>query len=317
MIRLRWQVLGAALTAVAQAAVGEVSAVREGRQVVFRSGTNEMARYQAEPGEFPREGIPSRYRRGGYLHPLYTPSGRLVTDDFPANHTHHHGVWSPWTKTEFEGRHPDFWNMGDGTGRVDFVSVDRVWTDPAAAGFFARHRFMDLIPTPPKVALDETWEVRATVRTEPWPAYQLDWVTTQRCATSSPLILPEYHYGGLGLRGNWGWNGASNGFYLASGGETNRVRINAARSRWFWMGGPVEGGIAGIAVLCHPGNFRFPQPMRLHPTEPFFCYAPQQMGSMEIRPGEPYVARYRLVLMDGHPEAVDMEALWTGYAAGR
>ena len=49
-------------------------------------------------------------------------AGRVITGDYPPDHIHHHGVWFAWTKTEFEGRHPDFWNMGDGTGTVEFAA---------------------------------------------------------------------------------------------------------------------------------------------------------------------------------------------------
>ncbi|GIT77905.1 MAG: hypothetical protein Ct9H300mP32_2870 [Verrucomicrobiota bacterium] len=45
-----------------------------------------------------------------------------ITDDYPHNHKHHHGIWFPWTNTIFEGRKPDFWNMGNGTGP---------WSSPA------------------------------------------------------------------------------------------------------------------------------------------------------------------------------------------
>ncbi|MFO1461587.1 MAG: PmoA family protein [Verrucomicrobiota bacterium] len=293
-----------------------VSALRDGTQVVFRSGSHELGRYQAEAGSLPRSEIPERYRRGGYLHPLLTPSGRCVTDDFPVNHLHHHGVWSPWAKTEFEGRHPDFWNMGDGTGRVEFLAVDRLSNDASGAGLVSRHQFVDLVSTPSQVVLVETWEVRASVRQGPATAYQWDWKSTQRCAGRSALTLPEYRYGGFGLRGNWAWNGADHGLFLTSEGETNRVRINASRARWFWMGGPLDGVIAGMAVLCHPSNFRFPQPIRLHPDEPFFCFAPQQLGVMTIRPGEPYEAGYRLLLMDGLPDREFLDAVWKEYAAG-
>ncbi|MBL9174201.1 MAG: PmoA family protein [Verrucomicrobiales bacterium] len=292
-----------------------VTGQREGTQVVFRSGSHEVGRYQAEAGELPRPGIAERFRRGGYLHPLLTPSGRSVTDDFPANHLHHHGVWSPWARTEFEGRNPDFWNMGDGTGRVEFLAVDRLWNDVSGAGLMARHNFVDLVAVPPKVVLAETWEVRASVCSGPRTAFQWDWKSTQRCSGNSPLTLPEYRYGGFGFRGNWAWNGANHGLFLTSEGETNRVRINTSRARWFWMGGPVEGSIAGMAVLGHPSNFRFPQPIRLHPEEPFFCFAPQQLGVMTIRPGEPYEARYRLLVMDGFPDRESLEAMWKEYAA--
>ena len=64
----------------------------------------------------------------------------------------------------------------------------------------------------------------------------------------------------------------------------------------------------------HPSNFRAPQPMRLHPTEPFFCYAPQQGGDMEIKPGDTYISRYRFVVHDGPPDRADLERLWNDYA---
>ena len=67
-------------------------------------------------------------------------------------------------------------------------------------------------------------------------------------------------------------------------------------------------------MLCHPSNFRFPQPMRIHPTEPFFNFAPSQAGDWEIKPGEEYVSRYRFVVMDGKPDAELLERLWRDYA---
>ena len=47
--------------------------------------------------------------------------------------------------------------------------------------------------------------------------------------------------------------------------------------------------IAGIGFLCHPDNFRAPQNMRIHPSEPFFNFAPCQTGDFDIAPGKPYV----------------------------
>lgn len=72
--------------------------------------------------------------------------------------------------------------------------------------------------------------------------------------------------------------------------------------------------MAGITVLCHPKNFRAPQPVRLNPTEPFVCFAPQQEGEMEIKPGSPYISRYRLIIADGKPGMETAEAWWKEYA---
>jgi hypothetical protein len=256
------------------------------------------------------------YKRGGYLQALLTPGGLTVTDDFPANHLHHHGVWTPWTKTQFEGRAPDFWNMGAKKGTVEFVALDRVWSGPDAGGLVARHRFVDLLAPEPRTVLHETWTVTARAVAGLRTLFLIDLEVEQTCATPSPLVLPTYHYGGLGFRGSWLWNGEDKGRFLTSEGLTDRLKINETRARWFWMGGPLEGGEGGVAILGHPGNVRAPQPMRLHPKEPFFSFAPQQMGEMRLVPGETYRAKFRFVTADGELSAAEIEALWKAYAEG-
>lgn len=292
-------------------AAGEVTAAGEGKQIVVRAGDKEILRYQAEAGELPRPELPDAYLRGGYIQSIHTPSGRRITDDFPADHPHHHGVWSPWTKTLFEGRQPDFWNMGKQTGRVEFVALDRVWQKDGKVGFTARHRFVDLSAKPAKDALLEAWEITVSAENG---AYVIDFTSTQTCATDSPLKLPKYHYGGFGFRGHGDWSGPGNCRHLSASGKTDRLEMNTSREKWCWIGGPVDGETAGVTILGHPGNFRFPQPVRAHPDQPFFCFAPQQLGDMEITPGQKYISRYRLLVTDGEPDAALADAAWEAYA---
>jgi hypothetical protein len=283
--------------------------------VKFFAGQSPILNYQAKPGAFPRPDIKPAFRRGGYLHPVFSPSGRTVTDDFPPNHIHHHGIWFPWTKTEFEGCQPDFWNMGDGKGTVEFVALNKTWSGEVHAGFQSQHQFVDLTAPTSKTALNETWEIaifNASLGAKRF--WMFDLVSTQICASSSPLKLPKYHYGGLGFRGNWQWNGKDKTFYLTSEGETDRVKGNETQGRWCHISGAVDGQLTGIAILCHPDNFRAPQPMRLHPSEPFFCFAPSQLGDWEIAPGKPYVSRYRFIVADGPPDKAELERLWNDYA---
>jgi len=292
-----------------------VQVARGGSRLKCAIGEQPVFYYQAEMSELPRPDIKPIFKRGGYLHPVFTPSGKLITDDYPPNHLHHHGIWFPWTKTEFEGRQPDFWNMGEGKGTVEFVALQETWSGPVHGGFQTRHRFVDLTAPEPRVALNETWQVtlynvgRGAAR-----YWMFDVVSTQQCATASPLKLPKYYYGGLGVRGNWAWNGKDKTFFLTSEGETDRVKGNETRGRWCHISGDVDGARAGIAVLCHPDNFRAPQPMRLHPTEPFFCFAPSQLGDWEIAPDKPLVSRYRFVVTDGPADKTELERLWNDYA---
>jgi hypothetical protein len=272
----------------------------------------ELATWQGGRGVLPA-GYDEKFRRGGYLARLLTPAGRLVTDDLPDKHRHHHGVWWAWTKTVFAGRHPDFWNMGNGTGGVQNESTGAAWSAGAWAGWSARNRYDDLTATPAVAALGEQVTVTLRAPLPGDPVLIVDLVVAQHCLGDEPLLLPTYHYGGLGLRGNGGWDGAANTRFLTSEGRT-RADGNGSRGRWCWMGGLVEGATAGIAVLGHPSNIRAPQPLRLHPSEPFLCFAPSQLGDWRIAPQEPLVSRYRLIVADGEPSAAELERRWQAYA---
>jgi hypothetical protein len=282
-------------------------------QVTVSTGGKKMFVYQAEESPLPRPDIKSQFKRGGYIHPVFSPSGRQITDDYPPNHVHHHGIWFPWTKTSFEGRAPDFWNMGESKGKVEFVKLHERWSGPVHAGFIAEHRHLDLTSGEAKAALNETWTVTA-YRLPGADYFAFDLVSTQKCGSSSPLILPKYHYGGLGFRGNWAWNGETKCSFLTSEGETDRLKGNEKRGNWCHIGGEVDGKITGVAILSHPTNFRSPQPMRLHPKEPFFCFAPSQLGDWSIEPGKPYVSRYRFIVSDGKPDQKEIDQFWQAYA---
>ncbi|HEX2100952.1 MAG TPA: PmoA family protein [Candidatus Synoicihabitans sp.] len=296
-------------------AADAVRATENGRQLDVTQRGQPAFSYWIQERPLPRENIDPAYSRSGFIHPVLTPAGVRVTESYAVGHVHHHGIWAPWTKTKFQGREPDFWNMGRKTGKVEAVSLDRHWSGPVHAGFVAQHRFIDLTAPSPVTALNETWEVTAyDLGPKASPARVFDVVTTQTCATPDPLILPEYHYGGMGYRGHEQWLGETKTTILTSEGVTDRVAAHGTRARWCHVGGEVDGKLAGTAILGHPDNFRAPQPMRIHPKEPFFCYAPSQLGDWQIAPGETYVARYRFVVMDGAPDAALLEAFWNGYA---
>jgi Methane oxygenase PmoA len=270
--------------------------------------------FVAQASTLPTTDIKPIFLRGGYIHPVFTPGGRIVTDDYPTDHYHHHGIWFAWTKTEFEGGHPDFWNMGDNTGRVEFESVDQTWTGPVNAGFVSRQKYVALTGSAPKTTLNEEWQVRVyNVGAGPQSYFLFDIVATQKCATASPLILEEYRYGGMGLRGHRVWKDKAKVAFLTSGGQT-RVDGNATRARWCHMGGPVDGQMVGIAVLGHPENFRAPEPLRIHPDDPYFNYAPSQAGRFQIEPGKKFVLRYRYVVADGPADPKLLDRLWNDYA---
>jgi hypothetical protein len=298
-----------------------VDARGEDGSVTLRAFNKTALVYRTEKTAFPpnRPDLTPIFQRGGYIHPVLSPSGKQITDDYPSNHKHHHGIWFAWTHTEFEGRQPDFWNMGDGKGFVKFVSLDQTWSGPVHAGFISQHRQMDLTEgtEKPKTALLETWNVKLYAMGDDakQPYFVFDMEITDTCA-HGPVKLPQYRYGGIGVRGNWAWNGRDKLNFLNSEGMTDRSKgdKNETVGRWAHMGGSLNGALTGIAILGHPGNVHAPQPQRIHPTEPFLNFAPQQAGDMEIAPARPLTLRYRFVVADGAPDKAELDQLWNDYA---
>lgn len=298
----------------------EAKAAKDGKLVTLAVGGKTALQYQTEPSEVPSPDIPEYFRHGAHLHPVLTPGGRLVTGNYPPDHRWHRGIWLAWTHTEFEGRQPDFWNMGKEkggglTGEVRFDKLLATWSGPIHSGFRATHRFLDHTAPNPKPALNEEWVVIAyALTTRGMPAHVFDLVSTQTCADSEPLKLPKYFYGGLGFRGHRQWEEQDNFFVLTSDGETDRVKANQNRCRWIDLSGRTDGQLCGLAILDHPDNFRAPQPVRVNPKNPQTCNAPSELGDWEISPGKSYVSRYRFVVHDGPPDKAELDRLWNDYA---
>jgi hypothetical protein len=279
--------------------------------VDFVAGGRVLARYAFAPVPA-APGVDPVFSRGGYLHPLRTPAGRIVTNDMPANHLHHHGIWTAWTSSHFEGRPSNFWESKARQGRVEAVSVDETWSGPACAGLRARHRFVNLTaPGGPKPALDESWEVRVWLTPA---ATTIDLAVVQSCASESPVLVKEYRYGGVGFRGAASWEGKNGCAFLTSEGK-GRVDGHATRARWCVASGKVDGAECSVGLMDHPANPGHPAPMRIHPEEPFFNWALPQLGDLLIEPGRPLSARYRFLAADGPIPAPVMEARFRAFAS--
>lgn len=263
----------------------------------------------------PPEGIKPAFIRSGYIHPLFSPSGKLITEDFPGDHHHHKGIWMPWTKTTFEGRDIDFWNLGGQKGTVQFAGFQSVESGPVYGRFKARHEFVDITqPDGGKVALNEVWDVRIWGVGGPDAGYWVfDLTSTQKCASESELFLEKYRYGGLGFRGAREWTG-DDYVLLTSEGKT-RKDGHTTRAKWCANSGPIDGKWSTVVVMCHPKNERFPESMRIWPSGGcFFSYSPVQLGEWTFKPGETHVFRYRFFVHEGRIDKEKAEGAWLDFA---
>ncbi|MCY2962926.1 MAG: PmoA family protein [Planctomycetota bacterium] len=290
----------------------QVEAVETRSHLELKVGDHSVLRYNTAHVPAP-EGMDPRYGRSAHIHPAQTPSGAVVTDEFPPDHAHQSGLFLANTKTEFEGRTPDFWNLAGGTGRVRFKAIDGTTSGPVFGELRVTHEHVDLSGPAETVALRESWTVRVWNAGGPSRGYWIcDIATSARCAGQSPLKLNDYHYGGMALRGARSW-GIEHGRFMTSEGR-DRIGGNHTRPRWCDLFGPVNGKTAGITFMTHPTNFRFPEPLRIHPTMQYMVYTPAHLGDWRITPGDVHRAQYRFVFHDGELPVESAERLWEDFA---
>lgn len=264
-------------------------------------------------------GIEPHFRRSGYIHPVYTPTGQEITGDFPADHAHQHALYFAWTKAKFDGKEVDFWNQAKGLGRIEFREVVNLMRDERQVSFSVKHAFTVGTGDKHVDALHEIWTV--TVYHTAEDHFLFDIESVQECATSKPLNLPRYHYGGMAFRGNYQWLKEMDDQsihpgdlqILTSEGK-NRWEGNGTRPNWVAFSGKIDEQDVSTAVFCSPKNFRAPQSVRIHPNKPYFCFAPMVEGSFAISPGNKYLSRFRYLVTS---KAADMNLImkhWDEYA---
>lgn len=291
--------------------------------IEIHSGDRSLLRYNKVSPPAP-EGIDSVYQRSGFLHPVCTPAGKIVTASFPFDHPHQQGVFSAWVRTTYDGRKIDFWNLAKKTGCVAHQSVVNTFSNQQRTGFVVElvHRSEQV---PPIEVLSERWEITAVPTDGTYDCFDLR--TRQRALTGIPLKVENYHYGGVAIRGPVSWLTAKGadarsateddreaaGFINSLG--SNRLNENHQRPNWVTMWGMSEGHPVSITVLCGRSSFRSPQSTRLHPTKPYFCFCPCVESGFIIDQQHPYVAQYRFLMTDAKPGVQWLQQRWQEFTS--
>lgn len=296
---------------------------RDEKSLAIYSGEKPLLAYNLQSPPAP-QGIDPVYERSGFLHPVYSPEGQILTATFPADHVHQHGIFSAWVKTTYKGQAVDFWNLPGRTGRVLHHRVAAQFEDDQQAGFEVEllHRVMS---DPPIDVVLENWKVTAHPTDGTYHCFDLE--TVQIALTDEPLMIEKYHYGGVAVRGPVAWLLSSDSDRKAVDSprnETNtilnnlgqdRLAGNHAHAQWVAMSGQLQDKPTSIVMLDHPQNFRAPQAARLHPTKPYFCFAPCIDGQFVIDRDHPYHARYRFLITDTEADPNWLQKQWEHWAA--
>ena len=290
----------------------------DGKSLTFYVDAKKVLSYRYTQKEAP-EGVSELYSRSGYIHPLYSPAGEIVTRIQPSDHYHHYGIWNPWTRTEFEGRQIDFWNLGDGQGTVRAKSVPLKISGDVFGGFEAVLNHVDLkAPSREKIALKEKWGIKIWNADPEQDVWLIDFTSTLNPATDSPLTIKAYRYQGFSIRATEKWSDDT-ATLLTSKGK-NKSNGNATRARWTDINGKSELGTSGVLMMTHPGNRNYPEQLRIWPTganegkeNVYFNFNPAQEQDWRLEPGNTYSLNYRMMVYDGNIDSTAAERYWQDF----
>jgi hypothetical protein len=284
-------------------------------QLAISIGQKPVLKYQHAVKE-PPEGIEPVYQRSGYIHPVFTPAGRVITDDFPPDEPHQHGVFLAWVNTTVGGHNVNFWDPKALSGHVEHSAVKQIHQGDVFAGFQVQLIHSD-ITNPEKLqpVFDETWTVRVYNLER---QFLIDFESIQTCVTDSCTVNKHY-YGGMAFRGLRSWFDDKSVALVTNEGKDQQTG-NESRPKWVRMTGPASSAagkgesLATFLAMGHPNNFRASQPVRLHPDKPYFCFAPEIVGPFTIARQESFVSRYRFLVFDGEIDSGLIQRTWNDYA---
>ena len=290
---------------------------KDGRLQIL-DGNQEILGYQYEFMN-PPEGVSPAYGRSGFMHPVNTPSGKLLTWIQPKDHYHHYGIWNPWTHVEVKGDTVDFWNLNQKTGLVAFDSFKNIEkTKAGGVKYTAVHNHVKTKGGIKETVLTEDQIVSIKKLTS--NSYAIDLESVYKCATDAPFNILEYRYAGLGWRATSEWK-KENCTVLTSAGIP-REGSDGSLAKWILSQGSFETGSGGILMLSHPDNFNHTpnqgEPIRIWPENSnggylFVNFSPTKNKDWKLMPGKNYHLKYRLVVFDDKMDAATAEAHYTSF----
>jgi hypothetical protein len=252
-------------------------------------------------------GVDPKQVRSGYVHPLFGLDGEVLTDDSPADHLHHHGLFWTWPIIRTRGVKTGTWEPATPPLRQHFIR----WADKdVRAGAAA-------------LGIESVWKLdekeivaRETADFIVHPAFALGRfidVTLVIEAVGGPLEFQGQQdagkgYGGLCFRGAPQFNDAA----LTT--DKGPRKEDAVNTPFLWADlSTAERGIAIFVSPSHPGH-PIPWLIRnsyagiLNPSWP-------GLKSATVEAGKAVTLRYRLYIHRGDAAAARVAETYAAYAA--
>lgn len=275
-----------------------------------------------------------------YLWPLLAPGGTPVTRAWPmdksvpgeaTDHVHQKSAWFCHGDVipegvELKGRPKglegvDFWSEGPGHGRIVCTAVQMPVRDGPGAAVTTRNEWRT---ADGRKVLDEV----RTLSLRDLGRARLLVMDIDLCASEGPVTFGDTKEGSFGVRvSEQITEKGKKGKLQNAEGKVGEPQVWGRKSRWCDYAGPIDGKVAGVAILDDPRN---PAPAYWHSrgyglmaANPFgrtkagFPDAKGQGDLVKLAKGQHLKLRYGLLVHTGTAQEADVEGAYRQFAQGR
>ena len=280
--------------------------VRTPEGIEVSDGHMKVLFYQIKP-----KSLDGKFERASYIHPLYSLSGNVITEDFPDDHRHHHGIYSAWHQILADGELiADGWTGENLSWRVRESKITN--RDNSVT-----------------IASEVIWQHLNSGRQQPIVQENLKVVVH---SSDRDFRMIDYDIELLPLKGGLQIGGSDDekgygGFslrlklpqdirFVAKDREVEPQVVSVPAGWWMDFKGSFDGSNAqsGVAVFCHPSNPGSPHPWILREEKSMQNVAfPGRVPVALTKDG--LRLRYRMVIHKSELTEQDLEELYQRYAA--
>jgi hypothetical protein len=290
--------------ATGQTPTSSFQVVEDDEGLLLTEGDDKILFYQRKP-----RSLNGRFTRANYVHPLFDLEGNALTEDFPADHRHHRGIFWAWHQVWLgDQRIGDPWVTEDFAWDVRSASVASAHPDSVALKAHVHWRSPLCVDASGKhkPLVSETTVIRAH-RAER-DARKIDFEIS--------LLALEDHVRIGGSENEKGYGGFSVRLCLPEdvrfrgpNGPVEPQMLSVKAEPWMDVRGTHADSdrMFGVAILCHPSLPGFPQRWILRKARSLQNPVYPGREAVPLSRDQPLVLRYRLVIHRGDAEPATLQ----------
>ena len=250
-----------------------------------------------------------------FWHPISMPGSPILTEDRPADHIHHHGLWLAWKSVNGV----NFWEEPpsgapeQGYGRIVNKDLDVLEVSSSSVEFVSTSSWLDWRDKEIISDLRRTLIHRPTDR-----GFVID-LSIELLPTEEDVILDlrrgepgrgGFYYSGLVIRLN---NKMGQGEILDADGNMDIGSIFGKQSRWCGYSGVHQsnGQRYSVVIIDNPANPRYPTTwwVRDRPGYSLLHPSPTYYEPLKIDAGTSVMFQYKVLFYNGPIPVDDVELL--------